>query len=586
MTENNPSMPGPKNEAQPMHLRPPRAQRRSRVLAYEQLATEPVPGTEGIVLYLRRSKFHGDVADTIVRQEARILEKYPPSRYTVMAIYRDNDPASGDVSAKRQGYRRLLRDLDAGVLADVKIVVWKRDRVDRVAWAQMKFVADASTKALGICSIEDGNAELEALSTAGKVMTALLAALAEVESDQTKSRVVDKKLATAEAGFNHGGQTPFGWVTTGEKITSHLGLVGSRLAAHPLEHPALKAAVEMVLSGHSLGEVANYWRDTLGIAAANRSPLKTANISRMLHSPRLMGYRMRKVPEFKRGQQLDLMEYVARHDADVVGVCSCHVCWDNGPRYVPGETLHRAGEPIAAAEAVCDPDTWLDLQQALTLRGRQERRAAWGSNEWLLSGLLVCAQCGRAMYGYQKNNRDKKTYGYRCETNRHVAPGTCAGTSIAGPALERYVVGFVMRVMTDERLLAMTAEAKDSLEVRAEDPRRAKLLSKKAELAILEERRASGAYEGEKFGRYLEKQERLLDELEVLSREVELTTASAVRPPASTRDELLRKFSTGSIGQKRALLATAIERIVIGRSHRAPGEPCTFQSDRIDIRLR
>lgn len=579
---------GDTSQEAPLHRRPARPARRVSYPPYEKLVDEPVPGTIGIVVYLRRSKFHGDVADAIERQLARIREEYPPDRYTIVAIYRDNDPASGDGSSKRKGYLQLVADLEGGELAGLKIAVWKRDRIDRRGWAQMKFVGDAVAKAGGVLSVmDDAHREIDATSPTGKIMTALTAALAEIESDTTKVRVNDKKRTTAEAGLNHGGQVPFGWRVTGEPFTTHEGFVGTRLAPHPVEHPALRVAVDMVLAGHSLNDVARAWAGDRGIVSANGMPLKPANISRMLHSPRLMGYRMRCVPEWERGQKLDLMQYVARHKRDVTDICSCYACWREGPRVAPGERIHRMDDPIAAAEPVCDAATWLRLQQELAARGGAARRAAWGTNEWLLSGLVSCGLCGGPLYGFQKMSGAKKTFGYRCQANRHVGPGTCAGVTVAGPPLERYVLGQMMRSLTEERLQRLTAEAKLALVVPDEDPRRDRVEVKRLELDLLETRRKDGAYEGpRRFARYLDQKERLEDEIDELQQQIEQDRAPVPRVPASTRQELVERLANGTIDQKRRLLSAAILAVVVRPAVRTPGVRQTFRTDRIEVELR
>ena len=63
------------------------------------------------------------------------------------------------------------------------------------------------------------------------------------------------------------GTPPLGWMA-GPRVVDEFGRSGVRLVPHPVEHPALKDAVDMVLAGKSLAQIARYWSDQYGITAA------------------------------------------------------------------------------------------------------------------------------------------------------------------------------------------------------------------------------------------------------------------------------------------------------------------------------
>ena len=186
----------------------------------------------------------------------------------------------------------------------------------------------------------------------------------------------------------------------------------------------------MVLGGKSLAQIGRYWKEHYEITTVSGSYVYEASIYRSLVSPRMIGYRMRQVPEHQRGVKLDLLNYIAR-DAQ--------------------------GEPVISQEPVCDRATWLRVRRLLEQAKTSKVRKPWGSHEWLLSGLLFC-QCGGRLYGHQKKRTrasgDSETeYVYRCMTNRHRGAGNCPGScTVSATKAEAYVLGWFFSQISDEAL--------------------------------------------------------------------------------------------------------------------------------------
>jgi site-specific DNA recombinase len=388
----------------------------------------PVEGTKPIYLYLRLSKYHKDKADAIERQRIDLTRMLVVDEgWTVMGEYIDNDSASSSAVKTRKGWRQLNADISAEKVKAVAF--WKLDRTNRIAAKCIEWIADCQRAGVQLRSHQDSTDELNTATAGAKLITGIKALLAEVETDSMSERQLAAKRHLAEAGFHHGGMTPFGWIA-GPRVTDAFGRTGIRLIPHPTEHQALKDAVDMVLAGKSLSQIARCWKEEYGITTASGAYAYEASVYRSLVSPRMIGYRMRQVPEHKRGVKIDLLDYIAR-DAD--------------------------GEPVNSQEPVCERATWLRVRRLLDQAKTSKARKPWGSHEWLLTGIVFC-QCGGRLYGHQKMRERAGgaraiEFVYRCMTNRHRGAGNCPGScTISATKAEAYVLGWFFSQITDDAL--------------------------------------------------------------------------------------------------------------------------------------
>ncbi|WP_244302854.1 recombinase family protein [Leucobacter coleopterorum] len=327
--------------------------RTTRTVIYSAFAhtgpQTPVEGTKPIYLYLRLSKYHKDKADAIERQRIDLTRMLAvEGGWTVMGEYIDNDSASKSAVTVRKGWRQLKSDIGAEKVK--AIAFWKLDRTNRIAAQCIEWIADCQSANVILRSHQDSADELNTATAGAKLVTGIKALLAEVETDSMSERQLASKRHLAEAGFYHGGKLPLGW-TAGPRVTDEFGRTGIRLIPHPVEHQALKDAVDMVLAGKSLVQIARYWKDQYGLTTASGAYVYEATIYRSLVSPRMIGYRMRQVPDHQRGVKIDLLDYVAR-DA--------------------------SGEPVISQEPVCDRATWLRVCRILEQAKTSKTRKPWG----------------------------------------------------------------------------------------------------------------------------------------------------------------------------------------------------------------
>lgn len=187
-------------------------------------------------------------------------------------------------------------------------------------------------------------------------------------------------------------------------------------------------------------EVAVHWKARHGITGPDGGLVSEQKVRAALISPRMVGYRQNQLPPHRRGVRVDPLDYIARTPS---------------------------GEPVISQEPVCDLDTWHRVQAALRSRSTGARNG-WGARAWLLTGLLQCP-CGRPLAGVaqsQKPDADGHRmvrYVYRCKANRLHGAGTCTGgASITAPMAEQYVIDWLFRFFSSDRLDAHKRKAENT----------------------------------------------------------------------------------------------------------------------------
>lgn len=504
--------------------------------AYTQTGPEsPTPGTKPIYLYLRLSKYHKDKADAIERQRIDLTRMLTAEGgWTIMGEYIDNDSASSAAIKTRKGWRQLNADIKAEKIGAVAF--WKLDRTNRIASQCIEWIGDCQRAGVQLRSHQDSTDELNTATAGAKLVTGIKALLAEVETDSMSERQLASKRHLAEAGFHHGGMRPFGWMQ-GPRVTDAMGRTGIRLIPHPVEHQALKDAVDLVLAGKSLAQIGRYWKEQYGITTASGAYVYEATIYRSLVSPRMIGYRMRQVPEHQRGVKIDLLDYIAR-DA--------------------------SGEPVISQEPVCDRARWLRVRRLLEEAKTSKARKPWGSHEWLLTGLIYC-QCGGRLYGHQKtrhraSGEKQVEYVYRCLTNRHRGAGNCPGScTINATKAEAYVLGWFFSQITDEALAKARARRRAAKADDAVDDLLAQLDEATAEKNALLAKQGTSAFKGAMVTVLLGLIEDAQSRIDALQRRVDAVELDDL--VITDGPDVIRSWESKGIKEKRNFLRRMIQQI-------------------------
>lgn len=185
------------------------------------------------IIYCRISR---DILGTglgVERQEADCRNLAQQLGLEVVRVHTDNDTSA--YKGKRRGYEAVLKDLKAGA-AEV-LISWHNDRLHRQPRELEDFIDIVEKHRVEVHFVRAGQIDLTTPS--GRLHARQMGSFARYESEHRSERVAAARKQQAEQGRWGGGARPFGWNSDG-------------VTPHPVEAPAIRAAVDLLLHGGSL----------------------------------------------------------------------------------------------------------------------------------------------------------------------------------------------------------------------------------------------------------------------------------------------------------------------------------------------
>lgn len=334
-------------------------------------------------VYTRISDDATGQAAGVTRQRADCEEYCARRGWTIVAHYEDNDVSASEYSRKkRTGYQAMIAAVRAGEID--AIVAWHLDRLYRQVAELEEIIRIAEN--LTVATI---NGDVDLATGDGKAMARIIVTMAQKASDDTSRRMLRLKDELARQGRPAGGAPVFGY----RLVRDGRGATYEVIPSHAAE---IRAAAAAVLAGESLSAIARDWT-ARGVEMTRAGKVWSAtHVRRILASPRIIAKRV--------------------HRGQVVG--------------------------DAAWEPILDEETWQLIQAVLG----DPRRAEAPKATYLLSRLVVCGTCGKAMV------RDRTTTRavWRCQ-RRPFVPDACGRMIIPAVELEDWVeTAFLTRVAADQ----------------------------------------------------------------------------------------------------------------------------------------
>ena len=339
--------------------------------------------------YLRLSHDPTGRAAGIERQRVDVVALCDRHGWDLTATYVDGDHSAYS-GAPRPGWDALWQSVAAGEV-DV-IVAWHPDRLYRRLRDLVTVTDRVAASGVRIATVTAG--EVDLASPEGRLVAAIVGAVAEKSSDDTARRVARWHRHRAEQGLPPPtGQRLFGYRRDRVDGTTVW-------TVDPVEGPVAVEVVDRVAGGDALVAI----RDDLnarGISTAPGGRWTTTTLRRWVTSPTVAGLR-----------EVD--------GTYVVGV------WP----------------------ALVDRAAWDAARRALDARAGTGRRT---STRYLLTGVAVCGRCGGPMHGHYRHGRRT----YECRAARE-GPGGCS-LSIAADPTEAWVRDVVLAAIDRDALARIAA---------------------------------------------------------------------------------------------------------------------------------
>jgi DNA invertase Pin-like site-specific DNA recombinase len=310
-----------------------------------------------------------------------------------------------DVSAYSGKRRPEYRRL----LADMKtgridaVIAWHTDRLHRSPRELEEFIDICEANNVHVETVRAGEIDLK--TPAGRAVARTLGAWARYESEHKSERIARKHLELAKEGFAHsGGPRCYGYAK--DKVT-----------IVPEEAAVLREVADRVLAGETLRAICIDLNGR-GLRTTRGNLWSTPRLRSLLLAPRMAALRA--------------------HPA--------------------------AGIVPAKWPAIFSEDQHRRLEALLNDPTRRNNPGA--PRRWLLSGILVCGECGTKLSGQRPlgKSRHGRTPQYRCSPQEHRG---CSRVAISAHLIEPFLVESVLSVLETVRVGPSTSVEEDKSEIDA-----------------------------------------------------------------------------------------------------------------------
>lgn len=390
------------------------------------------------------------------------------------------------------------------------LIAWHPDRLHRRNAELEPFIEVVEGTGLTFGMVMAGHFDLNTAN--GRLLARITGAVDEHESDHKSERIRRKHLELAQNGkVPGGGIRPFGYEA-------------DRVTVRESEADLIREAAERVLAGDGLRTICNDWTSR-GVATVTGAQWQGVTLRRLLRSGRIIGWR------------------------------------------------EHHGQLVAEAEwpAIIDPETGRRLRRLLDDPARNKYDTT--SHKYLLSGMVVCGNCGGkvvmvARPVMRKGHRYRR---YGCVTDK----GGCNSCGIGAEPLEDLITEAVF-IRLDTPALAKAVARRKSKPKKGIHFDDVPIIE--ARMSELAEMYAAGELNRAEWSTARAGLTERLDE----ARKVEAQSIrdEAAVEPLRQPDVLRREWPSLSLEKKRKVLGTIIDHITIAPTSKANNK---FDPDRVDV---
>lgn len=371
-------------------------------------------------------------------QEVQARERCEREGWDLIGIY--TDVMSGRKDARPE-LARLMRDAEAGAFQVV--IVYRTDRLARSTAKTLQVVGELADAGVRFVSLTQ---QLDLDGATGKMMLAMMASFAEMESTTIGQRVNDARKHLMATKGKHYAVPPFGYQRPKGSGT---------LEPCPEEADRVRWIFEQVATRRPYRAICAELNDQ-GVSTRSGKPWTMASLKVVLRNRVHLGELTHGRKALRRDSRGRVIRFL-REDGEFLSVPGAH-------------------------EAIVTPELWARANNVLNeTRGMAPRTAgARQDRPWV--GLVRCGYCGGSA-----GRRVKKTPLFECGASTSGGPAACPGRRISVSVLEALIVP----VMADA--LAPTVEEGTA---RVKEERKRKPASRAAEAKRLE---AAIAKEGDLY---------------------------------------------------------------------------------------
>lgn len=362
--------------------------------------------------------------------KAYLAAKIPGSETARITVYEDEGFSAKNTD--RPQFQQMLRDLK--LRKPDYLVCYRLDRISRNVSDFAAFIEQLNRDQVAFLCIKE---EFDTARPMGKAMMYLASVFAQLERETIAERVRDNMRMLARTGRWLGGTPPTGFVsdTVHEPVPDGKFRTFGVLREHPQECRVVDTILEQFWERRSLTGVSR-WLSQQGICSRSGNPFSRTAIREILQNPVYCA------------ADHDARDYFTRHGCDVCfGENECSDAFgllaynkrdyrQKNARRLPMDHWIVA---VGRHHARISGKKWTAIQKILAgNRSCGETSGSMHNDYALLSGLLVCEQCGSRLFAKPRSG-NRPGFDYICDSKLRGGTAACCCQNLGGGATDHLV---------------------------------------------------------------------------------------------------------------------------------------------------
>jgi len=402
--------------------------------------------TRKIAIYSRKSKFTGKGES--IENQIEFCRQYISIHFEGVLvhdilIYEDEGFSGGNTA--RPQFLKMLSDIKKGIIHTV--VCYRLDRISRNVSDFANLKNELDKRNVGFVSIRDN---FDTTTSVGNAMMMMVAVFAQLERDTIAERIRDNMNELSKTGRWLGGTTPTGYKSEKiERITSD-GKTRSlyKLDLIPEEVRLVKLIYDKFLETNSLTQTETYLLQN-HIQTKNKRQFTRFSIKSILQNP---VYMIADEAAWEYFEKLHMDVYADKSDFNGKnGIMAYNKTVQTKGKANELRDMKQWIVAVGKHEGIIDGNTWTKVQGML-LQNKSKSYRKPKSNVALLSGLIVCGNCGdymRPKLSARLNKDGEKIFSYLCETKEKSKLALCDLKNPNGNILDKLVCEEIRKLSSD-----------------------------------------------------------------------------------------------------------------------------------------
>ena len=390
-----------------------------------------------IVIYSRKSKFTGkgeSIENQIEMCRQYIRLQFGDDAAEQALVYEDEGFSGGTL--ERPQFKKMMADAKEKNFRAV--VVYRLDRISRNIGDFAKLIEQLNGMKIDFISIKE---QFDTSSPMGRAMMYISSVFSQLERETIAERIRDNMHELAKTGRWLGGNTPTGYES---ESVSHVTIDGKtrkacKLKILPEEIGIVKRIYDKFLETGSLTKTETYLLQN-GYTTKNGKQFTRFAVKGILSNPVYL-IADESAYDYLTKNHVDL--FSAQSDFDGVhGIMAYNRTLQQPGKAHQIRPMEEWIVSVGGHQGVIEGKAWVRVQTALEQnRSKSYRRPR--SNVALLSGLLLCGNCGEFMrpkLSQRRNATGETIYTYLCSMKERSRGHVCNMKNCNGNTLDADVV--------------------------------------------------------------------------------------------------------------------------------------------------